>query len=469
MGIIRNAIPADVRTPGLAVEFYGSSTAMPIGLSRDRKTVYGAPGGSNTQLYQSVDDGTTWTSVRSFANRVVQGIFETDDGEALVITNGTAGSPGYIYRSSGWAASHTAATWTETLATVGGNLRPYWNGGHPWSFGDDTIRAGSSAWGVVSEYGVQTDTNGDQTSKGRRVYWTSDYGATWTQVLDIYTRYPGVYGLHCHAVAYDPYWDRIWLTYGDTVAAEGTANTQLLYSDDHGATWAPVPLPEDWVSATQPALTQSTPIAITADTILLGSDNFPGYITIPRAGYRVIGHLQVLSVTAAGTSSGLISNSLWRNRRQSGAPIIAVAQSSLASVSVPMMVSLDDGQTLQHLWDAPELRGSNYGGRTVMGPTWRGKILSWVKTSTGDMLLRGELVVPEVGLMDGSFTATGDGLTTVFTIPHGLSAAPSRYLVFPEKPASTFTVTTNATNIVVTFSAAPANGSAVQLGYRYAA
>ncbi|WP_077325792.1 hypothetical protein [Virgibacillus siamensis] len=63
----------------------------------------------------------------------------------------------------------------------------------------------------------------------------------------------------------------------------------------------------------------------------------------------------------------------------------------------------------------------------------------------------------------GAFVASGDGAAVSFNIPHGLSAAPSFY-VSQEGSADTGTaeishVTADATNLIVTFKAAPAAGT----------
>lgn len=55
----------------------------------------------------------------------------------------------------------------------------------------------------------------------------------------------------------------------------------------------------------------------------------------------------------------------------------------------------------------------------------------------------------------------GDGTTTVFHIPHGLPAAPNDYYVTPRNAVSAALhfVTVDATNVDVTFIAAPASGT----------
>lgn len=55
----------------------------------------------------------------------------------------------------------------------------------------------------------------------------------------------------------------------------------------------------------------------------------------------------------------------------------------------------------------------------------------------------------------------GDGTTTVFHIPHGLPGTPNDYYVTPRNAVSAALhfVTADATNVDVTFIAAPASGT----------
>lgn len=71
------------------------------------------------------------------------------------------------------------------------------------------------------------------------------------------------------------------------------------------------------------------------------------------------------------------------------------------------------------------------------------------------------------GFRKGTLTANGDGATTVFNIPHGLvtldgtAVAPTGRNFEPGNAVSAAArvVTATATNIVVTYTAAPASGT----------
>jgi hypothetical protein len=154
-----NIAPVPVGIPVLNVLSYTTSTAQPIGLSKDRTTVYGANG---TTLYQSTNDGASWTSVATFPDNVV-GLTETDDGEAICLTQGGAGVPGKLYKSTGWSTSHTAATWGLVLTSASNAyFRNYWDGGSYDSFGSNSIN-GTGKYGVITEYGTALNSGTDET------------------------------------------------------------------------------------------------------------------------------------------------------------------------------------------------------------------------------------------------------------------------------------------------------------------
>jgi len=65
------------------------------------------------------------------------------------------------------------------------------------------------------------------------------------------------------------------------------------------------------------------------------------------------------------------------------------------------------------------------------------------------------------GPKQGLYTANGTGAQTVFNIAHGLGATPTFRWLSPVTPAAKapYTVAVNGTNIVVTFTTAPASGT----------
>lgn len=458
--------------------FTTNATPFVIGLSQDRATAYGAYG---TILYQSVNDGTAWTSVHTFAENVI-GMIETDDGEALCATQASGSTQGFIYKSSGWTASHTAATWTKVLsAQSAAYFRNMWGfGAH--SFGADSLVAGTSKYGLVGEYGSQTPIAGAATA----AYFTQDYGATWTKVYDITTLYPGLSPDHILCCAYDPWWDRLVVCH-ETIPAGGNQQlTYVDYSDDHGATWTTVPLPS-WVVPGQ-YVAQNTTISILEDAYILGSDHAgPGIVRIPRIGYRKLGNPYDAATTVAHTGSQMISSGSYRHRGLVNAPILFSLQSQEARVAPVLIVSFD-GRDFVEVWrdDLLKLSAAGEGGQTAanlnnmstwFGPTQAGNYLGALGLNEAGFpgrggLLVGELIAAQPGDYSKYLTVTGDGTTTVFTFAHGLGRAPIRYFVVPQTYTAVNTtaptVTVDATNITLTFGAAPANAAVLGFATRYA-
>jgi hypothetical protein len=65
------------------------------------------------------------------------------------------------------------------------------------------------------------------------------------------------------------------------------------------------------------------------------------------------------------------------------------------------------------------------------------------------------------GPKQGLYTANGTGAQTVFNIAHGLGAVPTFYWTSPVTPAAKapYTVTKDATNLIMTFATAPVFGT----------
>ena len=93
-----------------------------------------------------------------------------------------------------------------------------------------------------------------------------------------------------------------------------------------------------------------------------------------------------------------------------------------------------------------------YGEKTVIGPSDPDSKLI-CKNITG---ISGSYYYVD-DTQSGSFVGEGDGVTTVFTFPHGLTSAPKQVQLTPASaPAATgWYVTVDEENITVTFTAAP--------------
>lgn len=375
-GTIRNTTSRPGR-PALVKSSYASATAYPCGISRDSATVYGAFAGAadstaSGKLYETTDDGTTWTEIEAFgAGNNVLGLLELADGEALVTTS-PAAEGGKLWKSTGWASGHAAATWTQVLS-VAGYIRQQWSL-HQWSFGDEEITAGSGAIGVVNEYGTKYD-GSNASVAATSVYLTTDHGETWSEILDLHELFPATTELHVHASAYDTRWDRIWVTFGDPSPVPGTG-TELLYSDDRGETWTQVDADDRY---------HSTTIMLLDDCILLGSDSNPGLTRIARTGYREIGSPQYVSVIQPHNSGDLICmGAYWSGR--TGDPLLIGFINETGPNLVPQIIGTVDGREFFEYWrDDSLVGGEQYNGPLhVFGPTTNGKYLARVRAGSGE-------------------------------------------------------------------------------------
>jgi len=454
--LLRQHQPVPGGEGSFALSSWTTSTIRPVGISRDRTIFYG---GDANILRQSVNDGVTWTLVNStaFSAGQINGLYETDDGEALVF-HSPSGLPGRVYRSTGWSTSHTTATWSLVLTATGGSVNNY--GLNSAVFGDDVLFPGTGKYGVIGCYGTQTPATGDATTSGRYVYFTSDYGANWSLIFDLYTWSGNTAGMHVHSAAYDPWWDRIWVAWGDV---QMNGKLDVVYSDDHGTTWTQL----DALPSTYSALgsMQSTTVLPRPDYILFGSDPNQGLWMIPRKGYRVFGKMSMIYMNSGGTANTSISTNLSTLRGVPGAPIFHTWTTERTDMMAGFAVS-HDGVFFQRVFDYPQpsLKAVNM----VFGPSVTGNVLLSGQLSTTYYLIIGSLIKPEENTMTLRLDATGNASTTVFTVPHYQGHAPQAVVSFPQSVAAlaTSTTTFDATNVTITFSAAPANLAIVQMAIR---
>lgn len=461
MPTVRPANP--LYLPPQASTFVDGANNNVLSMSRDHTTLYGGqgPNGSTqTALKSSTDDGVTWTTIHTFSGPVV-GVHVMDNGEALVAVGNATGS---LWKSTGFAASPTTATWTQVLASSG--LNAYFRGEwtlHPWTSSGSLV--------VVNEYGAHV---GDGPVAATKVWLSTDYGSTFTVIFDLALQQPGTTTIHTHASAYDKVWDRIWITYGDgTTASTPNPHSGIAYSDDRGATWTIVP-GTDLPSSTW----QATSIAILPDCILFGSDGQPaGVHRIRRDGYRVMSAITEAHLVHGGTGSVVLAFQFWQDIFTPGMPLLMSFNhggSNPGGISWTCVLMTYDGKNFTELLTdrATVLSGSGF--TNAVGPTASGKVVGAIKDARQANVSKvTATLLPEVlpsthTLIGGTAAFNGTGAQTTFTIPHGLGVAPARKSVEAESAtaAAPFYVTVDATNLTVTFTTAPATGTGnVVLGW----
>lgn len=360
-------------------------------LLKDRTTFIGCSG-AKLQSSTNVDTATTptWTDLHTFptANgQTVQCFTELPNGEALVTTNESAGATTvtHVYISSGWSVSKTAATWTDTLQTIGGPAQANYCV-HDWS---------NAANGVVliSESGAQTlGGSANATAdilKARRVWQSKDFGLTWALIFDIVTYataqgipYPA--GVHIHGVSYDQEWDRIWICYGDGTGdgknVAGTGYAQVLYSDDGGTTWVKLATPPYWNNSGQGAQTLQMILGVIFNNaIVFTTDltNPKAPLVIGKTGYRQMSEIHCGPLYPSAVSG--IPRKVVKDARFPTFFPGQVFSSQTSGTNWPIPVTEDDGFTWSCVKVAVPLQSPviNPAGFTqILGPTLNGKIVA---------------------------------------------------------------------------------------------
>lgn len=174
-----------------------------MGWSRTRIWSYQA-----AALAITTDDTDTWAVIRTFTNPV-RSLRCMDNGELIVSTRSTDGlSPHELWLSTGMAADPATATWAKVMDGATAGIGPA--NGWSWSVHGPIV--------AVADYGLKGGAD-----NARHAYLSADYGHTWRTIFDLGTKT----GNHLHGIARDPYWDRLWLSYGDDTSG-------ILYSDAPG-------------------------------------------------------------------------------------------------------------------------------------------------------------------------------------------------------------------------------------------
>lgn len=267
----------------------------------------------------------------------------------------------------------------ERIAVLNGGTG-HTDGVHSFSItGDGT----GADWTYTVAGGV---IDGVQTAKARRLFLSEDFGDTWEQIFDIYTTpdYKYGIGIHLHAAAYDEEWDRIWLLTGDNTGDGASisgypTNTQVVYSDDRGATW-------NWLAADQylegmGIEAQYTSINVYKHAIVLGTDALKtpiAFTVIPKIGYRTMGesrfggglYLQGTGVVRLGRKAFSASNQY---------PTFFTYSIGASTNDPVVLLSHDGGFTWTELWretdfaTRPLLSGACIRG--LFGPDVNNKLL----------------------------------------------------------------------------------------------
>ena len=389
-------VPETVPRGGLearaATTVSGTTATAPGAMSADRTRIYTSF--ANPPRY-SDDDGQTWTALPLVTGGVaVESTLLLDDGEMLV-----TGMVGSINRRRAWRSEGLATgspTWVQVLEAPYAGIKYT----QAWS---------QSTYGrivLINEYGPKAgmpwagvDGNVPRGEAAVRTHLSLDYGRTFKVIFNLHDWVTTAGGRahsdmqHLHGVAWDPYWDRIWITYGDGMGGKGSNG--VIYSDDLGASWHFAHhTPEGAASAFQ-----CVGILPMPRCVLMFGDTTPAVMRIDRAHGK---HSRTYPVDVAYNSSAAgspkhLCQGYYRGRREGDdAPALA-AFSTEGGVGQDFIVATLDGYKFTEVWRGATGTPAGWGVRTPVGPTIRGQFLAATNANGGTTGQWATIRIPATG------------------------------------------------------------------------
>ena len=343
------------------------------GISKDGTTFF-----SNqpyAQITESKDFGKTWTKLFDIPQAEAGLIEQLDDGELIIFVTESAPNTTNlvrrIYKTVGYGTDNPQLVSTKMQQRD----KVYFGG--QWGF--DAYKNIVLACEYGAKY-VPTNTSPTDVDveggNARYVYLSTDFGKTWKTIFDVNAVTSGV-GVHIHSAVFDLYWNRIWVHHGD-----GSFNRNgMYYSDDFGETWT-YALQTNNSGANFP---QSTCTVVLPDCILFGSDSMPnGVLRLDRSqGKQPYKGYYTLETAwkHPETSDTLLNAVCYKVAHAKHIPdtpyIFAFAPENLPTKGV--LVATYDGYTFFQLWQDSTMRGVGYGPRHVVGVTLQNEVIAQVQ------------------------------------------------------------------------------------------
>lgn len=330
---------------------------------------------NTSSVSETRDDGVTWTQINDklgsnpFAGSTIESVRQLDNEELLVTC-----LRGTTSRREIWVSDNLDDTAERTFTRTLEARAPYIKFTSAWSQSDH----GSIV--LVNEYGPKTPTwVGEPVAAGenaRYTYLSTDYGRTWATVFDLNGYLTNVQGRastdnqHLHGAAIDPYWDRLWLTFGDN--AGGTGTNGIVYSDDLGTTWKTAHF---YADGTNPPH-QVVGIQPMPKCVLFFGDMGPDVVRIDRTEgkYKAGGYATPTAFDSTASGKHLCQGFMRAERQGDDAPLFAV-WSSEGAAAPSFAVATLDGYTFKEIWRDNVDNPSGFGGRSIVGPTIRGQVI----------------------------------------------------------------------------------------------
>lgn len=353
--LIRQHLPtAEPSIPRLTWSTIRTGYSLPKWLSSDGEVLFGNLGG---QLLQSKDEWETTEQIGDLLPRPIDGVRELSTGELLVSTSSeetAGGTRAKLYKTVGYNREDPSET---TFTQVLESLTDMAQFNNHWGFSvyENVV--------VVSEYGQWDETG------ARRVYLSTDYGDTFSQIFDLLTteatgRPPIKPNAHVHSCCYDPYYNRIWITVGDR------PNSGVYYSDNLG---------ESWVFVENSHVTQFTTVTVLPSCVLFGSDDTSssGIYVYRRKHRSKMPTIEPLFLLNEKPTITHVFQGAFRRNWDPTTPVYISAMAVAASGEKPVVFGVVDDIKAHLLWE-----GDSEGGFThaamPLGATKSGNLVSFM-------------------------------------------------------------------------------------------
>ncbi|MDJ0321819.1 hypothetical protein [Pseudarthrobacter sp. PS3-L1] len=327
---------------------------------------------------ETLDEGKTWALVvdkngsNVFAGATVESVITMDNGEILVTC--LRGNPGL---REIWTSKNIANQPTRTFSRRYVARAPYIKFTAAWSQSDRGPIV------LINEYGPKTPTwDGQPVAAGEnacKVLASFDYGDNFTEVFDLNDYLRTVQGRtstdnqHLHGVAWDPYWDRIWVTFGDN--SGGNGSNGIIYSDDLFETVATA----QFYSGTTPPyqcvgiLPMPTCVLFFTDNVPVGS---PDVVRLNRSeGKTKTGFYTPVAAFESTAAGKHLCQSFTRQNRPGDDGVAMAAFSAEGEAAPSFAVATLDGYVFKEFWRDTVNNPSGFGSRSIVGPTLRGKAI----------------------------------------------------------------------------------------------
>lgn len=320
-----------------------------------------------------------------------------DTGTATVASTPTATT--FTFSKSGSNVTEAAATgmigkWT-TVLTCSGNAA-FIEG--RWGFNRQCIMPPWSSrpgWVLAVEYGRKfseaLSAGGTTQQSACRAYLSKDDGLTWTTIFNLNDRYPAADAqLHMHGGCFDPWDDRIYLTYGDGGFSDGgeCAIAYCNLEDIDNPVWHDV----QGTRGTNPRQAQVTTIVPTPSALLALSDAEVGCVArFGRRGWRNLGP----RTEAAPLPAGAIGSHIYAPDIP-GAPVLITYQSTTPSGEHPpfALALFADGSVSEVYRAASNVNSTSRGLIGLVGPDLYGRVYGNIQLAGTTYLLSGDWTPP---------------------------------------------------------------------------